>query len=105
MITDFELTDSDLCDALDFALPIVNAEMAPHFTGGHIFLMARKHDDSPTGQLWLAFTFHINNGHIIKTHVDVFDSEDPAQDHLNKIAHEVFAGYAKYECTLNTTRH
>lgn len=88
-------TEDDLHDALQFALPQVEAEIKPNFTGGHIFVMHRKHDGSPTGHCWAVFVFFLEQGTMTHTTVDIFNNEKDANSFADDISNNVFGGIAK----------
>ncbi len=89
---DFKFREEDLLDVLYTVKALVDAEVTPNFSGGHVILVHRNWTASPSGVIWAAFVLHYSLGQVVNTQMKLFSAEDEATDYLDDIIENDFHG-------------
>ncbi len=89
---DFKFREADLLDVLDYVKAMVEAEVTPNFSGGHVILVHKNWKPSPSGVLWAAFVLCYDHGLVIDTSMKLFSEEALAIEYLDDIIENDFYG-------------
>ncbi len=89
---DFHFSRTDLLDVLCTVKIMIEAELTPNFSGGHVILVHKAWEASPSGVLWAAFVFKYDCGEVTDTTLKLFSREDAATDYLDDIIENDFHG-------------
>ncbi len=89
---DFKFREEDLLDVLYYVKSMVECEVTPNFSGGHVILVHKAWNASPSGVLWAAFVLRYDCGQVTNTHMKLFSEEAPATEYLDDIIDNDFHG-------------
>ena len=89
---DFKFREADLLDVLYTVKAMIEPELTPNFSGGHVVLVHKAWDASPSGTLWAAFVLTYAHGQVVNTSMKLFSMEDEATAYLDDIIENDFHG-------------
>ncbi len=89
---DFKFREADLLDVLYTVKAMIEPEVTPDFSGGHVVLVHKNWDASPSGVLWAAFVIKYDRGYVTDTTMKLFSMEDEATAYLDDIIENDFHG-------------